>query len=204
MMDAMKNARRIVLGACLAAGLTAGSAAAGVTNLPALFDHYDPIIRTIAARYAGIDPALVHSIISVESAYDRFAVSDHGAQGLMQLMPETARDYGVKNVFDARENIEGGIKYLRDLLKTYPNRLDLVLAAYNAGRSAVAKYDGIPPYPETRDYVEKVTRVKGSPLLLAAAGPRKTAITSYRDKDGKLRVTNIAARVETSSQQNPR
>jgi soluble lytic murein transglycosylase-like protein len=208
-MNVLKNMRRIALGVFLAAVLAvgtaaAGSAAAGETNLPALSAHYDPIIRNIAARYAGVDPALIHSIITVESAYDRFAVSDKGAQGLMQLTPETAKDYGVKNVFNAWDNIEGGIKYLSDLLKTYPDRLDLVLAAYNAGRSAVAKYNGVPPYPETRDYVEKVTRVKSSLRPLASSGARKTAITSYRDKDGKLRVTNIVPMIDTGSQQAPR
>jgi soluble lytic murein transglycosylase-like protein len=200
----MKSAKGLVLGVFLAAGLAAGSAAAAIANLPALSAHYDPVIRKIAARYAGVDPALIHSIINVESAYDRFAVSDKGAQGLMQLMPETAKDYGVKNAFNASENIEGGIKYLSDLLKAYPNRLDLVLAAYNAGRSAVAKYDGIPPYPETRDYVEKVTRIKSSLGSLASAGNRKTEISAYRDKDGKLRVTNIAARINAAPPQNPR
>lgn len=203
-MGPMRNGPGIVLGAFLAAGLAVGTAAAGVTNFPALSAHYDPIIRKIAARYAGVDPALIHSIISIESAYDRFAVSDKGAQGLMQLMPATAKDYGVINVFDAGENIEGGIKYLSDLLKAYPNRLDLVLAAYNAGRSAVAKYDGVPPYPETRNYVEKVTRAKSALAPFASAGVRKTAITAYRDKDGKLRVTNVAARPEAAAQQNPR
>jgi soluble lytic murein transglycosylase-like protein len=204
MMETMKNAKGFVLGAFLAAGLAAGSAAAGVTNLPALSAHYDPIIRKIAARYAGVDPALVHSIISVESAYDRFAVSDKGAQGLMQLMPDTAKDYGVKNAFNAWENIEGGIKVLSGLLKAYPKRLDLVLAAYNAGRSAVAKYDGVPPYPETRDYVDKVTRVKSSLGPLVSAAAPRTEITAYRDKDGKLRVTNIAARINAAPPQNPR
>lgn len=82
--------------------------------------------------------------------------------------------------------------------------LGVFLAAYNAGRSAVAKYNGVPPYPETRDYVEKVTRVKSSLRPLASSGARKTAITSYRDKDGKLRVTNIVPMIDTGSQQAPR
>ena len=148
--------RGIALGP-LAAALGADPRPAGVRTSRPCPPTMIPIIRKIAGRYAGVDPALIHSIITVESAYDRFAVSDKGAQGLMQLMPETAKDYGVKNVFNAWENIEGGMKYLCDLLKTYPRRLDLVLAAYNAGRSAVAKYDGVPPYAETRDYVAKVT-----------------------------------------------
>jgi soluble lytic murein transglycosylase-like protein len=190
MMVAMNTPRRIMAGAAFAVVL-AVAASAAVVNIPALSAHYDPIIRQIAARYAGVDPVLIHSIISVESAYDRFAISDKGAQGLMQLMPETARDYGVQNVFNAWDNIEGGIKYLKDLLKAYPGRLDLVLAAYNAGRSAVTKYNGVPPYPETQRYVEKVARVKTALGPLAAAAAKKTIIYSYRDSQGKLRVTNI-------------
>jgi soluble lytic murein transglycosylase-like protein len=188
MMRAMKALLRILAGAAAAAAL-AVAAEAAVVNVPALSAHYDPIIRKIAARYAGVDPALVHSIIAVESGYDRFAVSEKGAQGLMQLMPETARDYGVKDAFNAWENIEGGIKYLKDLLKAYPDRLDLVLAAYNAGRSAVVKYNGVPPYPETQSYVNKVAQAKS--LLVPLVAARKTMIYSYRDGQGKLRVTNI-------------
>jgi len=187
----MRPMHGFLAGAAFAA-LLAASAGAAVVNGPALIAHYDPIIRKIAARYAGVDPALVHSIIAVESAYDRYAVSDKGAQGLMQLMPGTAQDYGVKDVFNAWENIEGGIKYLKDLLAAYPGRLDLVLAAYNAGRSAVTKFNGIPPYPETQRYVEKVVQAKSAFGPAVAAGSRKsTTIYSYRDGEGKLRVTNI-------------
>lgn len=186
----MKATRGILAGAALCAALAA-SAHAQVVNIGALSARYDPIIRKIAARYAGVDPALIHSIIAVESAYDRFAISDKGAQGLMQLMPETARDYGVKDVFNASDNIEGGVKFLKDLLTAYPDRLDLVLAAYNAGRSAVTKYNGVPPYPETQRYVNKVVQAKSTLGPAVAAAGRKTLIYSYRDSEGKLRVTNI-------------
>ena len=120
--------------------------------------QYDPLVRQIAGRYV-VDPSLVHSIIAAESAYNRFAVSDKGALGMMQLMPETAKDYGVEDSFDVAQNIEAGVKYLKDLQKAYPGRQDLVLAAYNAGPSAVAKYDGVPPYAETKAYVAKVKQL---------------------------------------------
>jgi soluble lytic murein transglycosylase-like protein len=188
----MKPIPRLLAGAALAAALAGSASAAGVVNVPALFARYDPIVRAVAASYPGVDPALVHSIIAVESGYDRWAISDKGAQGLMQLMPETARDYGVKDVFNARENIEGGIKYLKDLWAAFPGRLDLVLAAYNAGRSAVTKFNGVPPYPETQRYVEKVVQAKLTLGPAAAAVSRKaTTIYSWRDSEGKLRVSNV-------------
>jgi len=185
----MKSGTSFLAGAALFAAL-AGPGSAQTVNLGALSVHYDPIIRAIAARVGGVDPTLVHSVIAVESAYDRFAVSEKGAQGLMQLMPETAKDYGVKDVFNAWDNIEGGVRYLKDLLTAYPDRLDLALAAYNAGRTAVTKYNGIPPYPETQRYVEKVVLAR-STLGPPAARSRRTMIYSYRDGEGKLRVTNL-------------
>ncbi len=121
----------------------------------AVSTKYETIVQTTAARH-GVDTALVHSIIAAESNYDRLAVSGKGAQGLMQLMPETARDYGVRDVFDAAENIEGGVKFLKDLQNKYPNQTDLVLAAYNAGPAAVEKHGGVPPYRETKTYIARV------------------------------------------------
>ena len=91
-----------------------------------------------------------------ESAYNAAAVSPVGAGGVMQLMPATARYIGVSNVFDARENVFGGVRYLRTLLDTFHGDLDLTLAAYNAGPGAVQKYNGVPPYRETREYVRRV------------------------------------------------
>jgi soluble lytic murein transglycosylase-like protein len=117
--------------------------------------YYDGIIQTLAGKY-GVDASLVHSIIKAESSYNTRAVSPKGACGLMQLMPETAKQYGVKNPFDPRENIEGGIRFLRDLIRAYDGNTELVLAAYNAGQQAIKKYGGVPPYSETREYIRRV------------------------------------------------
>jgi soluble lytic murein transglycosylase-like protein len=114
-------------------------------------------IVAVAARTYGLDGALLHALISVESRYDPKAVSRTGAAGLMQLMPVTARRYGVTDSFDPVQNINGGAQYLSDLLKLFNGDVSLALAAYNAGESAVARYGNrIPPFPETRDYVPKV------------------------------------------------
>jgi soluble lytic murein transglycosylase-like protein len=109
-----------------------------------------------ASRQHGVDPRLVAAIAGRESAYNPNAVSPVGAGGVMQLMPATARYIGVSNVFDARENVFGGVRYLRALLDTFHGDLDLTLAAYNAGPGAVQKYKGVPPYRETQEYVRTV------------------------------------------------
>jgi soluble lytic murein transglycosylase len=97
-------------------------------------------------------------MIKVESDFDPLAVSDKGAVGLMQLMPETARRLGVRNTLDPVDNIAGGVKYLRSLLNEFEGRLPLALAAYNAGRDTVLEHKGIPPFPETQNYVDKVLK----------------------------------------------
>jgi soluble lytic murein transglycosylase-like protein len=113
-----------------------------------------------AARTAAVHPALVRAVIAVESAFDPKAVSPAGAQGLMQLLPSTARRYGVGNPFDPEQNLSGGAKYLSYLLKRYNNNLELVLAAYNAGEDAVDRAGRrIPPYRETREYVPAVLKM---------------------------------------------
>jgi soluble lytic murein transglycosylase-like protein len=112
------------------------------------------IVEQTAALH-GVDPALVHSVISVESGFNPLAVSPKGAQGLMQLIPATARRFGVTDSFDARQNIEAGVKYLRYLQDMFKDD-KLALAAYNAGEGAVMKYGGVPPYRETEHYVQKV------------------------------------------------
>lgn len=117
---------------------------------------YAPIIAKAAAKYK-IDEKLLHAVIQTESAYDVKAVSSAGAVGLMQLMPATAKRYGVSNRTNATQNIEGGTRYIKDLFKMFDSNLDLVLASYNAGEGAVKKYKNtIPPYPETQGYVKKV------------------------------------------------
>ena len=117
---------------------------------------FTPIIANAAAKY-NIDEKLLHAVIQTESAYDEKAISSAGAVGLMQLMPATAKRYGVSNRKNATQNIDGGTRYIKDLFKMFDSDLDLVLASYNAGEGAVKKYkNSIPPYPETQNYVRKV------------------------------------------------
>lgn len=117
---------------------------------------YGGVVAQIAGRF-GIEAALLHAVISVESGYNARAVSRRGAAGLMQLMPETARRFGVADVFDPADNVRAGAQYLNYLLKLFDNDLQLALAAYNAGEAAVMKYGRrIPPYRETVAYVPKV------------------------------------------------
>lgn len=114
-----------------------------------------------AARTYQVDAALLHAVISAESGYNPAAVSRKGAVGLMQLMPETARRYGVENSFDPEQNIRGGAKYLSDLLQLFGNNLELAVAAYNAGEKAVISHGySIPPYRETLGYVPKVLKLQ--------------------------------------------
>lgn len=119
---------------------------------------YEPFIREAGLAY-DIDPGLIRSVIEVESAFDANAVSRTGAAGLMQLMPETAESLGVEDRFDPRENIMGGTRLLRELHDQYRGELPLVLAGYNAGTRAVARFGRIPPFRETQDYVIRVTQL---------------------------------------------
>jgi len=124
--------------------------------------QYADLINQIAAE-EGVDPELVRAIIKTESNFDPHAVSRKGAQGLMQLMPGTAGRYAVSNVFDPETNIRGGVRHLRLLHNMFPGQLSLALAAYNAGENAVLRYNGMPPYLETRQYVNRVLRFYGRP-----------------------------------------
>lgn len=117
---------------------------------------FSDIVKKKALRYR-VDPKLVHAVIQTESAYNAAAVSSAGAVGLMQLMPDTAKRYGVVDRRDPDQNIEGGTRYLKDLIEMFTPNLDLAVAAYNAGENAVIKYNyTIPPYPETQNYVRQV------------------------------------------------
>ena len=116
------------------------------------------LIQSVSLKH-GIDPALVHAVIEAESNYQASARSQVGARGLMQVMPATARDLGVKSarlLFDPQENLEAGVKYLKFLLERFDGDLTNAIAAYNAGPGAVQKYEGIPPFPETENYVKRV------------------------------------------------
>ncbi len=117
--------------------------------------QYSNDINRAAALYK-VEPAFIRAIIHAESHFDVKAISKQGAQGLMQLMPKTAQMLGVKNPFIAKQNINGGVKHLAYLLNTYQGNNSLVAAAYNAGEGAVKKYSGIPPFKETKVYVERV------------------------------------------------
>lgn len=124
-------------------------------NSPERYTRYDSIIREAAALYQ-IPEALVRAVIRVESDFDPRAVSPANARGLMQMIPETAERMLVTDVFDPRQNIFGGVRYLRVLANTFNGDLALTIAAYNAGEGAVMRHGGIPPYPETQDYVVRV------------------------------------------------
>ena len=121
--------------------------------------EYDKIIED-CAKENDVEPALVKAVIRAESNFNRMAQSRRGARGLMQLMPTTARHHGVKNAWDARQNIEGGVKHLRALLKRHNNNIPRVIAAYNAGSYPVERYRGVPPFAETRSYVARVLRFR--------------------------------------------
>jgi soluble lytic murein transglycosylase-like protein len=118
--------------------------------------RYQGIVEA-AAKNHGVDTALVHAVITAESGYNPRALSPKGASGLMQLMPDTARRYGVQNIFDPTENVHGGVRYLKDLLAMFNGNMELAVAGYNAGENAVIRAGHkVPPYAETIDYVPKV------------------------------------------------
>jgi len=155
------NIVKKALGVAVLLALTTHLAGASAAELRKI---YDPIIKRVADRHR-IDRDLVHVVIRAESNYDAFAISSAGAMGLMQLMPATARQYGVQNVFDPTQNIEGGVRYLKDLVRLYNGQTKLVLAAYNAGQEAVRKYKGIPPYPETKSYIAGIMKTYKKPTV---------------------------------------
>jgi len=134
---------------------TAAVPVQAVTEVP-----YGAIIDKFAAEQ-GVDAKLVRALVQVESAYQPRARSPKGAMGLMQLMPATARQYGVADPYDPTSNIEAGIKHLKSLLQRFPKSIALALAAYNAGEAAVLRFNAIPPYAETRNYVSRILSLAG-------------------------------------------
>ena len=148
--------------------------------------NYINLIQQICARHS-VDAELVKAVIQVESNYEPRAVSRKGAMGLMQLMPGTAARYGVRQIFDPSDNIEGGVKYLRDLLQLFGSDLQLALAAYNAGETVVQRVNGIPNYVETKNYVRKVLALyngEASYTPYASGKPRMVTYFKYVDERG--------------------
>jgi soluble lytic murein transglycosylase-like protein len=148
----------------------------------------DRYIDEAAARHH-VDPNLVRALIKVESNFNPRARSTKGAMGLMQLMPDTARMYDVRNPFDAAQNVDAGVRHLKGLLENYGGDVSLSLAAYNAGQGAVERNGGIPPFAETRNYVQRITRLMGggSEMHLSSLS---MPIHIHRDERGVLVITN--------------
>jgi soluble lytic murein transglycosylase-like protein len=144
------------------------------------------LAHRLARQYA-MDERLVQAVITVESNFNPYAVSRAGAQGLMQLMPATAIRYNVDNPFDPRANVEGGIRYLKDLLQRYAGNVRWALAAYNAGEGAVTRYGGIPPFLETQQYVKRVMTLY-DPTYQRYPFQK---IYRYRTRRGGILFTNI-------------
>lgn len=176
-----------------------------------------PQLVEAAAKKYDLDPLLVHSVIQVESGYNPYAVSPKGAQGLMQLMPGTAKRFGVANSFDPRANIEAGVRYLKYLSELFPHDPRLALAAYNAGEGAVWKYNSqIPPYRETEQYIYKVARKYGqakkdmerqtkvvetavaTPKPVTPAEPVYSPVRYFVDADGRLHMRTAEPATEQS------
>jgi len=169
---------------------------AGKTEIQPMRELVNREVDGSAFRY-GIDPLLVHSVIRVESNYNPVAVSPKGAEGLMQLIPATARRFGVSNSFDVHENIEAGVKYLKYLLDLFGDER-LAVAAYNAGESAVLRYGNVPPYAETVDYVYRVGKAhnearqnapEAKPAPVPPAEPEPPAarpVETFMDGEGRI------------------
>lgn len=179
MSRCLMGKRRVLAAVALLLLLAATALAAGI-DLKAL---YASKIET-AAKHHGIPVDFLHAVIRFESNYDMSAISAKGAIGLMQLMPGTAARYGVRDIYDPGQNIDGGCRYLKELMKLYNNDTKMVLAAYNAGQEAVRKYGKIPPYPETRAYIQRIMTAYQRPTI------GNSKIYTFRDKQGRWVATN--------------
>ena len=173
-------------------------------SLPADYSAYSRDIAEASARH-GVPERLIWAVIRVESGFDHRAVSRTGARGLMQLMPETAAILGVRDSFNPRENIHGGTRHLRAMMERFSYNPRLALAAYNAGEKAVIEYGGVPPYPETQEYVVRVLRFYNNGVVdwddapftsvqrVAGSGVLRVAGGVYRiaQPDGTVVYTNV-------------
>ncbi len=164
---------------------------APTASRPTVPGGYSAEIQEAAHRH-GVDARLVNAVIAVESAGNPRAVSSKGAQGLMQLMPATADGLGVRDPFNPRDNIDGGVRHLRGLLDSFGD-LSLALAAYNAGAEPVRSYRGIPPYQETQDYVRKILHLYSGTSPGASVTPQR--IYRLQNEDGTVTYTNLPPRV---------
>jgi len=178
----------------IAVPAAANGAAESASGGSVALDHSE--LRQLVNRVSlehGVDPKLVDALVRVESSYDPRAVSRKGAMGLMQLMPDTADRLQVEDPFDPEQNVRAGVKEFSRLVDRYAGSLQLALAAYNAGEGAVARYRGIPPYNETRNYVSRIlTLYTGRPFRLAGTY-RAKPVRMMRDREGKTVITNVSA-----------
>jgi hypothetical protein len=165
-------------------------------------ERYRPMVESIS-RNNGVDPNLIDAMIRTESNYNAWAVSPKGAIGLMQLIPETGRRFGVQNFFDPQQNIEGGVRYIKYLLEMFGGNVDLSLAAYNAGENLVARLGRIPPYPETRNYVRKIRAVYSKPSSASLASSLKSEPTSAADPVDTPKIGPVVASTPVEKPQDP-
>jgi len=165
-----------------------------ITFLPSSYsttipEQYKEKIQSLTQKH-DLREDLVIAVAKAESSFNPFAVSPKGAVGLMQLMKDTARQYGVVNRYNANENLEAGVKHLKYLFQKYKNNIPLTLAAYNAGEESVSKYNGVPPYAETRQYVRRVMSLMGLSYTFSTTARVKTKIYKYTTDSGKTIITD--------------
>jgi soluble lytic murein transglycosylase-like protein len=151
--------------------------------------HYKEKIQDLTQKHQ-VREDLVIAVANAESSFNPFAVSPKGAVGIMQLMKDTARQYGVINRYNAHENIEAGVKHLKYLYEKYNGNIPLTLAAYNAGEEAVSKYNGVPPFPETRSYIRRVMSLMGMSDSFTSPARVKTKIYKYTSPSGTTIITD--------------
>jgi soluble lytic murein transglycosylase-like protein len=194
----------MVLAGILVLQVAVPAAANGATEIAkgssVSLDHSQlrQLVNQVSLEY-GVDPKLVDALVRVESSYDPRAISRKGAMGLMQLMPDTADRLEVEDPFDPEDNVRAGVKEFSRLVDRYAGNLQLALAAYNAGEGAVARYRGVPPYNETRNYVSRIlTLYTGRPFRLAGTY-RAKPVRIVRDRNGNTVITNVSSTSMTAT-----